>query len=214
MAELGSWPSIRANGLLSTSALLDLFEKRGREREEIESQWRPESVRIHHPSYGVAVIRDQKPLHSGANRFIKGMTPNQYYRLLNGKVFFWARRERLVSLLGARAYKDRPHDVLTVDTKSLVRHHENEITLSPINSGAFFGSGERGSFTFKKIQDYPYEERRKKNHDDAVVELAVEYAVKDMTEHVIKVEEWKGNVPLRVVWENPAFLKRREAQDN
>lgn len=205
MAELGSWPSIRAYGLLSTSALLDLFEKHGRERDEIESEWRPESVRVRNPSYGEAVIRDQKPLHSGANPFIKGMNPNQYYRLLNGKVFFWTRRERLVSLLGARAYRNRSHDVLIVDTRSLVQHHEDEITLSPINSGAFFGSGERGSFTFKKIQAYPYEERRKKNHDDAVVELAVEYAVKDIENHTIRVEEWAGNARKNTIWKNPHF---------
>lgn len=205
MAELGSWPSIRTNGLLSTSALLDLFEKSGRDREEIESKWRPESVRIRHPSYGEAVIRDQKPLHSGANPFIKGMTPNQYYQLLNGKVFFWTRRERLVSLLGARAYRGRSHDVLIVDTQSLVQRHLEEITLSPINSGAFFGSGERGSFTFKSVRDYPYEERRKKNPHDAVVELAVEYAVKDIEDHTIRVEEWAENTPRGIIWENPLF---------
>ena len=134
-----------------------------------------------------------------------GMTPNQYYRLLNGKVFFWTRRERLVSLLGARAYRDRSHDVLTVDTRSLVQRHEEEITLSPINSGAFFGSGERGSFTFKKIRDYPYEVRRKKSHDDAVVELAVEYAVKDIEDHTIRVEEWAGNSPRNAIWKYPHF---------
>jgi hypothetical protein len=95
-----------------------------------------------------------------------------------------------------------------------VRSHEDEITLSPINSGAFFGSGYRGSFTFKRIRDYPYEEEVKKRREDAVVELAVEYAVRDMAEHTIRVEEWKGNVPMGVVWENPVFLKRREVQDN
>ena len=38
MANAGTWPSIRGRGLLSTSALLDLFEIRGQERERIESQ--------------------------------------------------------------------------------------------------------------------------------------------------------------------------------
>jgi len=36
MAERGSWPSIREHGLLSTSALLDLYGKQGAEREAIE----------------------------------------------------------------------------------------------------------------------------------------------------------------------------------
>jgi hypothetical protein len=205
MAELGAWASISQYGLLSTTALLDLYGKDGQERIQIESEWRAESIKISHPKYGDAVIRDQKPLHSGANKFIKGMTPTEYYRLLNGKVFFWTRRERLVSLLGARAYKGRSHDVLTVDTDGLVRSHEDEITLSPINSGAFFGSGDRGAFTFKKIRDYPYSDELKKRGKDAVVELAVEYAVRDIAKHTINVEEWGENVPTRLIWKNPAF---------
>jgi len=205
MAELGRWASINKYGLLSTTALLDLYGKDGQERAQIESEWRAESIKISHHLYGDAVIRDQKPLHSGANKFIKGMTPNEYYKLLNGKAFFWTRRERLVSLLGARAYKGRSHDVLTVDTDGLVRSHEDKITLSPINSGAFFGSGYRGAFTFKKIRDYPYPEELKKRGKDAIVELAVEYAVKDIVKHTIKVEEWGENMSTKLIWKNPSF---------
>jgi hypothetical protein len=62
MAQLGSWPSIRKYGLLSTTALLDLFESRGDERFLIESCHRPESIPIVHPKHGRAVIRDQKPM--------------------------------------------------------------------------------------------------------------------------------------------------------
>lgn len=44
MAADGSWPSIRDRGLLSTSALLDLYEVTGDERVSLESRHRPESV--------------------------------------------------------------------------------------------------------------------------------------------------------------------------
>jgi hypothetical protein len=40
LAEAGSWPSIERHGLLSVSALLDLFEVDGNRREELESQVR------------------------------------------------------------------------------------------------------------------------------------------------------------------------------
>ena len=46
MAEDGSWESIRARGLLSTSALLDLFEVEGELRLAIESARRPEMVKL------------------------------------------------------------------------------------------------------------------------------------------------------------------------
>ena len=50
MAESGSWCSVREHGLLSTSALLDLFEISGSKRREIESEWRPNIVPIGHPT--------------------------------------------------------------------------------------------------------------------------------------------------------------------
>ena len=202
MAEKGSWSSIKKLGLLSTTALLDLYEINGKERRQIESQWRKESVTIRHPKYGEAVIRDQKPLHEGAlEKLIDGMSTKEYYQLLNRKTFFWVRKERLVSLLGARAYRGKAHDVLTVDTGSLVAGHLNEITLSPINSGAIFGSGRRGAHTFSTISDYHYLDMVKKKGEDAVVELAVDYAVTDIAEFTIRVEEWKENHPLNTIWE-------------
>ena len=44
MAESGSWDSIRERGLLSTSALLDLYEISDPDREAIESTRRPTSI--------------------------------------------------------------------------------------------------------------------------------------------------------------------------
>ena len=202
MAESGSWPSIQRHGLLSTSALLDLFEIHGKERFEIESRQRRESITIYHPVHGSAVIRDQKPLNEGAlQKFIDGMSTREYYELLNSKTFFWARRERLESLLHARAYRKKSHTVLTVDTRDLVDRHKNEIWLSHINSGAFFGSGRRGVGTFKRISEHPFEEMRKKKKEDAIVEVSVDYAVKDISKYIIRVEEWIGQNPVRIICE-------------
>jgi hypothetical protein len=38
-------------------------------------------------------------------------------------VFFWLAPRRLEQLLAARGNRSRPHDVVTVDTASLVRRH-------------------------------------------------------------------------------------------
>jgi hypothetical protein len=45
MAEVGTWLSIRERGLLSTSALLDLYGIEGEERRRIESCNRPDLSR-------------------------------------------------------------------------------------------------------------------------------------------------------------------------
>src|SRR5437763_1911223 len=104
MAEDGSWPSIREHGLLSTTYLLDLFGYSGSERTQYEAQRRAETVEISHQTYGCASLRDQKPMTDSAlRRCLHGITPTEWYRLLNGRVFFWLTEERLVTLLQGRA---------------------------------------------------------------------------------------------------------------
>jgi hypothetical protein len=203
MAESGSWPKIQRYGLLSTSALLDMFEINGEDRIPIESQQRKDNVILKHPIYGSVTIRDQKVLHENTlKRLLVDMSPRQYYEKLNGMSFFWVRQERLQRLLGAKAYRDRSHSVLSVDTSALVRAHASEISLTHINSGATSrGSGRRGTGTFVRIVDYPFAKMKRQRRLDAVVELSVDYAVKDIEKFTLRVEEWRGNNAVRTIWE-------------
>jgi hypothetical protein len=201
MAESGSWASIRKNGLLSTTALLDNFKITGKRRHHLESEQRKESVVLGDLPCGPATIRDQIVLNESALRKnLDGMTTGEYYKLLNGKTFFWAQRERLERLLKGRQYKNRFHDVITVDTKSMVEKHRADLWLSRINSGAFFGSGRRGIGTFRTVEDYPFEEIRRKQKEDAVVEVAIDYAVKDIAQMTLRVECWKGEKIVGMIW--------------
>lgn len=204
MAEAGTWESIRRHGLLSTSGLLDLFEVTGAERERIESQRRPESIIIEHPEHGTAVIRDQKPMREAAiASCLTDVTPRQWYEILNRRVFFWLTRKRLITLLTARAYKAKVHCVLTVDTARLVEKHIDGITLSPINSGsALYNPRPRGSRTFQSPRDYPYAERHKlRGEQDAIAELAVDYAVRDIEDFVVRADHMKGDKVIRKLYE-------------
>jgi len=133
------------------------------------------------------------------------MSAEEYYKLLNGKTFFWTRKERLERLLNGRQYRDRVHDVLTIDTRTLISKHKADVWLSRINSGAFYGSGIRGVDTFKRIEDYPFEDLRRRQKEDAVVEVAVDYAVPDIAEMTLRVESWKGGAPVRTIWTNRRF---------
>lgn len=191
MAEAGSWESIQRRGLLSTSALLDLFEIEGDQRLAIESSRRPRSVTVEHPRHGTAVIRDNIPLiEKVLARTLVGMSPTEWYEALNGRVFFWLSEARLERLRNAPAYREREHDILTVDTASLLERHLHEVTLSPLNSGATHPGAKytRGVDTFQPLHRYPWRERIRKNGKEPVVELAVGYAVPDIVSHVIAVE--------------------------
>lgn len=198
MAEDGSWESIQRLGLLSTSALLDTFEVEGERRFQIESVRRPEIVAVEHPEHGRALIRDNKPMQERTlERCLTGMTPREWYENLNRKVFFWVDRRRLIKLLGARAYRQRPHLVLELGADELLRRHTEDVTLSAINSGATFtmNPAPRGPDTFCRIEDHP--EKR------PVVEVTVDYAVPDVAEFVLSVSRWHGAALLEEVWSRP-----------
>jgi hypothetical protein len=207
MAEAGSWSSIQQHGLLSTTALLDLFEVSRVEREAIESARRAETLVIEHPLHGRAAIRDQKPLiESRLERCLVDMTPRVWYELLNGYVFFWLTSERLHKLVNARPYRQKEHDVLTLDSVELLRRHQDSVLLAPYNTGTTaYEPPKRGRRTFLPIDAFPYDAWRKKRNDrlDAVVELVIPYAVPDVTDFVLKVERQRGDEVLQTVWTRP-----------
>jgi hypothetical protein len=198
MAEQGSWDSIRSHGLLSTSALLDLFEVTGPERHAIESAHRPVSTQISHPHHGVAVIRDQKPMSETKLRScLIDLEPREWYELLNRKVFFWPTFERLTRLLGARAYRNSPHVVIKVETSILLEQLLSKTTLSPINSGStVFTAVSRGSGTFLPLSEYPQAWWRARRLGEA----AVDGGIPNILDMVTSVEEWEGSSKLRTVW--------------
>lgn len=199
MAEQGSWESIREHGLLSTTALLDLFEITGPERHAIESVHRPASVQIRHPRYGVAVVRDQKPMSETKLRScLIGMEPRGWYELLNQKAFFWPTKERLTRLLSARAYRSSPHVVLEVDTSTLLEQLLNRTTLSRINSGSTaYVPVPRGRETFLPLSQYPQAWWRARR----LGEVAVDHGIPNIVDMVTSVEEWEGSSKLRTVWQ-------------
>jgi hypothetical protein len=193
MAEGGTWGSILKHGLLSTSSLLTLFEVDDGTRNEIEARRRPESVPITHARHGRAVVRDQKPLiQSKLLRSLRGCTPEEWYRLLNSRVFFWLTEDRLKTLLCAREYAGKEHTVLTVDTLALVNAYQERVTLAPMNTGNTQPFAHpRGPDTLMRMQDYPFEEREKCGCDGRVVELAVEGGVPDVAKYTLKVATMK-----------------------
>ncbi|MFC0389114.1 DUF7002 family protein [Muricoccus vinaceus] len=204
MAELGSWPSIQRHGLLSTSALLDLFAVSGSRRTAVEARRRPENVAIEHPKLGRAVIRDQKPMDdAGLMRCLQdGLTPEDWYKLLNDRVFMWLTRDRLHRLLTARPYRTLEHDVLELDAAPLVVAHRTRVTLSPINSGATKPfPRDRGKDTFLSVEDYPYAQwRGKRKAGERAVELAVIGGIPDVGPFVRRVLRMRGEEIVTVLY--------------
>ncbi len=205
MAERGSWFSIKRHGLLSTSALLDVVELSGVERRRIESERRPDKVTLQNKAIGEIIIRDQKPMDdAGLIRCLQdGLTPEEWYRLLNARVFFWLTEDRLHRLLCAGPYRDSEHDVLELDAAALVAAHRAAITLSPMNSGCTKPIPHpRGRETFTSIDDYPYGYwRSRRKRGERIVELAVTGSVPDIRKYVRRVLAMKGKNRISTIWE-------------
>lgn len=204
MAERGSWPAIQQYGLLSTSALMDLYGIEGLEREKIEFKHRPASVPIVRDGLPGAVVRDQIPMSDGGlqKALPARLTPGDWYALLNSKVFFWLSLERLHKLTGAKTYRDLEHDVLEIDTSSLVAAHRERVWLCPINSGCTKPFPHpRDESAFLRVPDYPYSHwRDRRRPTERVVELAIDYAVPDIRDHVTRVIVKRGADELGLIY--------------
>ena len=133
---------------------------------------------------------------------LHGMPPQQWYEMLNGRVFFWVSPERVQTLLNARAYRNREHTVITIETAALVARYADRTFLSPINSGStIYNPQERGVATLRPFHRYPFDERLKlRGLKNAIAEAAVVYAVPDLREFVLRVENRKGDCTVSVVY--------------
>ena len=202
MAEPDAWPSICRHGLLSTEAVLDLLSPAHNLREQLLTQRRAQIVELRDPRYGTFRLRDQKPLNDTLlAAALTDMSVGDWYRLLNGKVFFWPTRERVLTLLTARAYRYREHAVITVDTAALLDRHVGRITLSRINSGAtLYRPVPRGSNTFRVLADWPSDTLPRAGRlRRPVAEVAADHSLPDIANFATSVTVMRGQEVLRTL---------------
>ena len=191
VTEPGASASIRRFGLLSTSRLLDLFDLSGNERAALELKRRPAAVPLCHPRYGQAVLNDNLPLSERglASCLDDGLIPADWLKMLNARVFFWADADGLDRLLTARVNRDRPREVIVVDTLGLARAHADRMELCPINSGATLRRpARRGLATFSPLAAHSYDQwRRLRGRLDRIREVVVRGGVPDIDRYVLEV---------------------------
>lgn len=188
----GAWPLIERHGLLPTAALLELFEVDPARREALTTRRRAASAPIEHPAHGRALITDNAPLSEVAlARCLEdGLTPADWLRMLNARVFFWADRARLDGLLNARLNRGRAREVLSFDTLGLARAHAALMEVSPINSGSTIRKpARRGLATFTPLLAMEYRDwQRRRGGRDTIVEVTVRGGVPDAAHHLVARE--------------------------
>ena len=200
MTAAGGAEGIRRHGLLPTAKLLDAHGADAALREAAQFARRPEEVALG-PS---VTLRDNKVLNEKAlaKALTGGLTPRDWYGLLNERVFLWANPKRLDKLLAGRAYRGRPHDILTFDTLPLVTAYADRVEGTPMNTGAaFMRAVPRGRDTFVPLADIPFDEwKAKRGQRDAVVEVVIPGGVPDAADYLLAVTRRQDGEPDETLW--------------
>jgi hypothetical protein len=191
LADVENWPAIQRSGLHCTAALIARAGLRGRAALPYAS-YRAEAMRL--PSG--AMIRDQRPMPPEALRrcLDDGLAPEDWYRLVNARVFFWLDVARLNRHLAA--CRARPQLVIAIDLRALVAGHGERACVTPFNVGnARRRAAARGRRTFVPLASWlaarwasearPGDAPRARSHPPA--ELAIEGAVPDLKAFIVDV---------------------------
>lgn len=199
-------PGIRKHGLLPASSLLALFEIPSKQRELVESRRRATSVAIRHPVHGEATLTDNQPLSNAAlsSCLDDGLTPADWLRLLNQRVFFWVDEKDVDSHLRASIRLGEKRVVLMLDTLGVIRSRYELVELAPINTGSTIRRpARRGLSTFTPARLHGYREwQRLRGGHDRVKELTIKGCVDDIDAHMIGYyafphldSDYKSSVP-------------------
>jgi hypothetical protein len=165
---------------------------------------RAKSEAVVHPVHGRVMLRDQQPLNEkklkGALQ--DGLSPRDWYLLLNRKVFFWGPEARLKILQGARLYGAQRQTIVEIDTAQFLERYASSVSPCHMNSRSTQPMAwDRGKDTFLPLEEYPLAERRRKyGVKNAVAEVTVDYAVPDLRDFVVTAYEIGGGEEKVVLW--------------
>jgi hypothetical protein len=190
VTEPDAWDGLQRHGLLPTDALLTLFDVSEAERLRLTTTRRPLPVALSHPDHGRAILNDNIPLTEGAlaTCLDDGLTPADWLRMLNARVFFWPDEDGVATLLGARFNRGKFKEVLAFDTARLVRAHAERVELCPINSGATIRKpARRGLSTFTPMLAMSFRNwRQMRGGRDRIREVVVRGGVPDIADYLVE----------------------------
>lgn len=186
LLDARNWASVQQHGLLSTQRLMEISGA----DDTAPRRHRTSGEQLACGAY----IRDQRPMPPSALRrcLRDGLHPEDWFALLNSKVFFWLEPERLNRQ--RRACGATAQMVLVVDSERLLATCEAAATVTPINTGnAMRAAAARNLTTFVPYarwradgwahEDIAGSRRRPASHRP--VELAIAGGIPDMLEFLV-----------------------------
>lgn len=188
LADTENWPLIQRDGLLCANELI------ARAGLDSSRTYRDHNVQLPTGAW----IRDQRPMPPAAlaRCLDPGLDPEDWYALVNSKVFFWLSRERLER--HRAACRARPQIVLAIDLPALLARHGARAYVTPFNVGnARRNAASRGHRTFVPIESWRttrWEPEARAGHptrprSHPPAELAIDHAVPDIMDFIITSRE-------------------------
>ena len=180
---------VETHGLLCANSLIDRFVDDVEERERLKSERRRDFLRLHDGADGYAALNDNIPLIFGklTPKLDDGLTPTDWLRMLNGRVFFWPEPQERFFAAGRRGGRELL--LLTFETASLARAYAGRLDLAPINTGsALRDPARRGRRTFTPASSVTWDAWRRSRSNvkrslDSVREVSIRGDVPDAAEH-------------------------------
>lgn len=128
LADIRNWKAIQAHGLLSTQRLAELSTNVDG---SMLRQHRPDRKYLDHGAF----ISDQSNMQrKSLERALRsGVTPEDWFELLNSKVFFWLDLDRLNC--HRAACKGQKQVVLAIDAGRMLDEYAPLASVTPIHSG-------------------------------------------------------------------------------
>ncbi len=200
---INSWEDVKQHGLLSTTALLDLYQVPDDEKQRLRTMIRPLGITLQHNSLPTITLNDNTPLKASilSKKLEDSLTIADWMEILNERVFFWPDEELMENHLQAflRALKEdklgegkREIDVLVIDTLSLAKAYADKIQFCAINSGtAIRNAATRGLSTFTPMLDHDYKTwRGLRGKKDTIKEVTVLNSICNIEQYVIEVRKY------------------------
>lgn len=143
----GGWEGIRRQGLLRA---VDVAP------EEAEA-FRGEVRRVEGADGLAVTLRDQVSSRADPSPCLDGITPAQWWSLVNGRVYFFRRKDDATKLLDVYLSQGHAQEVVRVRTKAALEAVAGQVEVTTVNPGTFprTKGPSRGPATFVPLADYP-----------------------------------------------------------
>lgn len=190
-----AWDQIRRWGLWSAVELVRHLPPE--EQRRLIAARRTARVPVDHPRFGRVWLSDNAPIHLGrlAQCLDDELTPADWLRMLNARVFFWRGRVRAEKLAHAASNRGHRMAILQFDTARLVAAHLPRVEITPINTGNTARKNvRRGLGTFTPIAGLRYIDWQRARPTsvtvglDRIAEIAVRDGVPDIAEYFLECE--------------------------